>query len=297
MRPSIVIAAEVLALVLFATTVSAGTWQGATYEGVVARVVDGDTVQVQMGDRVETVRYIGISIPEIEHPTGGRARYGEVARTANRQLVEGRAVRLILDVQPRDRYGRLLAYVYVDGQLVNAELVRRGYAEAATQPPNVKYHRDFVELQRQARQTRAGLWADLEAVRAHKPRQSGVAGVKNVLVYLHPLDPSWMQRPAEQLVYFENVAEARAAGYIQSLDYHQFEAREREALAGGAAPFVSTLSHPGSGPAMSPPASERRERPRLEPGEADEPDPSAVVDWLLNRRNRVPKVTTRSNAT
>ena len=276
-----------LALLFLTTAASAQTWQGATYNAIVTRVVDGETVEVRLGDRVETVRYVGINTPEIHHPTRGRKPYRDAARAANQQLVEGRAVHLVLDMQPRDRHGRLLAYVYVDGQLVNAELVRRGYAEAATYPPNVKHHAELVELQRRARQARAGLWGDPEAVRAHQPRQSGVAGVRNVHVYLHPDDPGWMQRPPEDLVYFESAEQARAAGYTHSMDYPQLAARERQALAGGSEPFVSTLSQPGRSAMSAPAPAERRERPRPEASD-DESDPSAVVDWLLNRRDKGP---------
>jgi micrococcal nuclease len=265
----------------------AQTWQGATYEAIVTRVIDGDTIQVRLGDRLETVRYIGIKTPEILHPTRGREPYRVAARTANQQLVEGRTVRLVLDVQLRDRDSRLLAYVYVDGQLVNAELVQRGYAEAVTYPPNVNHHTELVELQRRAKQARAGFWGHPEAVQAHKPRQSGVVGVANVHVYLHPDDPGWMQRPPADLVYFESAEEARTAGYTHSMDYHRLAARERQALAGGSEPF-STLSQPDRAARSAPAPAEHRERPRPEASDAAESDPSAVVDWLLNRRDKGP---------
>jgi micrococcal nuclease len=287
MATRMTLAAVWLTALLFLTTaVGAQTRQDPTYNAIVTRVVDGDTVQVRLGDRVETVRYIGINTPEMRHPTRGRQPYRDAARAANQQLVEeGRSVRLVLDVQPRDRYGRLLAYVYADGQFVNAELVRRGYAEAVTSPPNVKHHAELVELQRRARQMRAGLWAHPEAVSAHTPRQSGVIGVKNVHVYLHPDDPGWMQRPPEDLVYFESAEEARAAGYTHSMDYHRLAARERQALAGGSEPF-STLSQPDQARRAAPAPAERRDRRQPEASDADEPDPSAVVDWLLNRRDK-----------
>ncbi len=257
-----------------------------------AQTCGGDSVEVRLGNRVETVRYIGIHAPEIRHPISGRKPYGDAARAANQQLVEGRTVRLVLDVQPRDRYGRLLAYVYVDGQFVNAELVRRGYAEAATYPPNVKHHAELVELQRRARQAGAGLWGDPEAVRAHKPRQSGVAGVRNLHVYLHPDDPGWTQRAPEDLVYFESAEEARAAGYTHSLDYHKLAARERQALAGGPEPFISALSLPDRSARSAPAPAERRESPRPAASDGDDSDASAVVDWLLNRRDKGPSVDT-----
>ncbi len=72
-------------------------------------------------------------------------------------MVEGQAVRLELDVQARDRYGRLLAYVYVGDVMVNAELVRLGYAQVMTVPPNVRYQAVFLKLQREAREAGRGL--------------------------------------------------------------------------------------------------------------------------------------------
>ena len=106
----------------------------------VVRVVDGDTIEVQLPDgRREKVRYIGINTPGIHHPTKGAQPGGAEAREMNRRLVEGKTVDLEFDVQQRDKYGRLLAYVRTkDGTLVNTELVFRGFAGAATYPPNVK---------------------------------------------------------------------------------------------------------------------------------------------------------------
>jgi endonuclease YncB( thermonuclease family) len=138
--------------------------------GYVTRAVDGDSISVAIGNQIEKVRYIGINTPGIQHPTKGRERYGDAAREANARLVEGRWVQLVLDTQARDSFGRLLAYVYVGNRLVNAELVWRGYAEAATYPPNVRYANYFVDLQRQAREARRGLWADPDAIAYYRPR-------------------------------------------------------------------------------------------------------------------------------
>jgi micrococcal nuclease len=131
--------------------------------GRVVRLVDGDTIWVDVGGRVEKVRYIGINTPEVHHPTRGEEPGGRRAVEANRALVAGRPVRLEPDVQLRDRYGRLLAYVWVrraDGGevMVNAELVRLGYARAATYPPNVRYADAFRRLEREAREAGRGLW-------------------------------------------------------------------------------------------------------------------------------------------
>ena len=127
-------------------------------EGAVVRVVDGDTIHVRLGDRLEKVRYIGVNTPEIRHPSRGEEPGGRAAHAVNRRLVAGKRVRLELDVQARDRYGRLLAYVWVGGTMINAELVRLGYAQVMTVPPNVRHQALFVKLQRDAREAGRGLW-------------------------------------------------------------------------------------------------------------------------------------------
>ena len=126
----------------------------------VVTVTDGDTIWVCCLNRQrEKVRYIGIDAPETQHPIKGVQEYGYEAKAANRKLVEGKAVRLEFDIARRDRYGRLLAYVYLeDGTFVNAWLVREGFAQVMTVPPNVKYHHLFLNLQREARDAKRGLW-------------------------------------------------------------------------------------------------------------------------------------------
>ena len=123
-------------------------------EGRVTRVVDGDTIVV--GD--ERVRLIGIDTPESVKPGTPVECFAREASAFLERLVEGRRVRLELDVEARDRYGRLLAYVHRGGLFVNAELVRRGYAAVATFPPNVRHVDTFVRLQREARENSRGLW-------------------------------------------------------------------------------------------------------------------------------------------
>jgi micrococcal nuclease len=126
--------------------------------GAVLQVVDGDTIDVQLDGHRVRVRYLGINTPETKHAEKGVEPFGPEADAANRRLVEGHTVRLELDVQPWDRDQRLLAYVYVGDLMVNAELVRQGYAQVATVPPNVKYADRFRELQREAREAQRGLW-------------------------------------------------------------------------------------------------------------------------------------------
>lgn len=138
-----------------------GDGDGGGGSGRVTRVVDGDTIHVELGGRDETVRYIGIDTPETKKPGSPVECFGHAASRANERLVEGERVRLVEDAEPRDRYGRLLAYVYRvrDGRFVNAELVRAGFAQTLTIPPNVRYASRFARLARRAREHRRGLWA------------------------------------------------------------------------------------------------------------------------------------------
>ena len=154
--PRLRLAVPLLLVLALATT----AWGAVprSLEGVVVRVVDGDTIHVRIAEGVEKVRYIGVNTPEVHHPRLHEQPGGREAWDVNRRLVAGRRVRLELDVQARDRYGRLLAYVWVGETMVNAELVSRGYAQVMTVPPNVRYQSLFVRLQRSAREGGRGLW-------------------------------------------------------------------------------------------------------------------------------------------
>ncbi len=126
------------------------------FRALCTRVIDGDTIELLDGERV---RYIGMDTPEMRPVEA----WAKAATEANRELVEEQMVRLVLDVEERDRYGRLLAYVYVDDTFVNAELVRRGLAQVSTYPPNVRHEDHFLKLQREAREAGRGLWSDTAA--------------------------------------------------------------------------------------------------------------------------------------
>ena len=132
-----------------------------TRSGRVVRVVDGDTIAVEVAGQRETVRYIGVDTPESVKPGTPLQCYAEAASHFNARLVAGERVRLVPDVELRDRYGRLLAYVQRvrDGLFVNAELVRRGFAEVLTIPPNVRHADRFLALARAARRAGRGLWS------------------------------------------------------------------------------------------------------------------------------------------
>ena len=130
----------------------AGEQAGEQQTARVARVIDGDTIVLDSG---EHVRYIGVDTPEM------RPRpepFAKVAAAANARLVEGKTVRLAFDVDRRDRYDRLLAYVYVGRTFVNLELVEQGIARAKAYPPNTAHQRDFEQAQARARTAERGMW-------------------------------------------------------------------------------------------------------------------------------------------
>ncbi len=126
---------------------------------LVVRVIDGDTIEVQIDAQTYRVRYIGMDTPETVHPNQPVMWLGPEATAANAQLVAGQTVYLEKDVSDTDRYGRLLRYVFLaDGTHVNAELVRLGYAQVSTYPPDVKYQELYQNLQTAAREAGQGLW-------------------------------------------------------------------------------------------------------------------------------------------
>ena len=132
----------------------------ASSDGRVVRVVDGDTIRVRIGGRVETVRYIGIDTPESVKPGAPVECFAHRAAAENERLVGGRRVRLERDAEARDRYGRLLAYVVrqSDGIDVNEALVRGGFAVTLTIPPNVRHAERLRAAAAAARREGRGLW-------------------------------------------------------------------------------------------------------------------------------------------
>ena len=116
----------------------------------VKSIKDGDTIILQ---NEEEVRYVGIDTPEKSHP------YFEEAKEFNRKMVEGKRISLEYDQETRDKYFRILAYVWMESLLVNAELIKQGLAWVYTHSPNLKHRDYFCSLQRQARKAQIGIWS------------------------------------------------------------------------------------------------------------------------------------------
>jgi micrococcal nuclease len=118
---------------------------------LVTRVIDGDTVELENGDRV---RYLAIDAPELD----GQKCYSLEAKIKNESLVLGKKVKLEYGKEKLDKYGRVLAYVWSDGSLVNLELVGGGFAKADTYLSQGVYDEQIVEAENQAKESLLGLW-------------------------------------------------------------------------------------------------------------------------------------------
>lgn len=164
-RSGVVCAALAAALLLAASGCGSGAvGPGDEIDGTVSRVVDGDTIVANLGSREERVRYIGIDTPESVKPNAKVDCFGPEASKENERLLpSGSPIRVVVGAEPRDRYGRLLAYVYRKDQagrelFVNADLVRRGFADTLVFPPNTRHAGEFAQLRTRAARAGLGLW-------------------------------------------------------------------------------------------------------------------------------------------
>lgn len=141
----------------------------------VLRIIDGDTLEIELQGKKESVRLIGIDCPESKANQKAKkdaersgqdlktiTAMGKQATVFTKRLVKsGDRVKIEFDVQQRDKYRRLLGYVYLpDGRMLNEEVVKAGYASPATFPPNVKYEGRFLKVYREARENKRGLWRE-----------------------------------------------------------------------------------------------------------------------------------------
>lgn len=126
-------------------------------EYVVSKIIDGDTIQLETG---EIVRYLGVDTPELFKKEGRAEFYAREAARYNKRLVFLKKVRLEFDVEKKDNYGRLLAYVFVKNLFVNGELVKHGYAKVMIKPSNIKYKDMLLSYQQKAMDEEKGLWQE-----------------------------------------------------------------------------------------------------------------------------------------
>src|ERR1700749_3872683 len=150
-RGSLVVLLIAAAILLRPWERPSGLHASAILHGHVIRAVDGDTLEVQLDDgRTETVRRIGVDAPETVKPDTPVQCFGPQASAFEHRVADGKRVRLVVGVEPRDIYGRLLAYVWVDGHFLEDELLRRGLARTLTFHPNDRFAHRFEDLERKA---------------------------------------------------------------------------------------------------------------------------------------------------
>jgi len=163
-------------------------------------VTDGDTMVLNNG---RTVRYIGIDTPEKDE------LFFREATEANREMLRGKKISLEYDIEKQDRYGRALAYVWVDSVLVNAELIKKGLASVYFFSPNLKYRDRFLSVQKQARERKMGIWSIQVS-----PEEYYVASKKSKRFVFHRPGCQWAQRiKKDNLIRFETRNEALDSGY------------------------------------------------------------------------------------
>ncbi len=197
------------------------------YTAKVIRVVDGDTLLVDLNGKEERVRLIGVDTPESVHPDVAKnLPEGKVASEFTKLKLEGKEVILEFDVQERDQYGRLLAYVWIDGVMFNKVLLEEGYARVATYPPNVKYVDDFIKAQEEARKNNKGFWNNGtfngEIVENNTTDGTTTAPVKTEGKYVGSIDSNKYHNPTcrwaekilkENEIWFDTIEEAEKMGY------------------------------------------------------------------------------------
>lgn len=198
----------------------------------VIRVVDGDTIKVNISGEVESLRLIGVDTLESVHPKKEKnVPEGKIASEYVKNLIEGEDVYIEFDVEERDRYGRYLAYIYLEnGEMLNDKLVREGYAQLSTYPPNVRYVDVFKESARVARESGVGFYKsdglfDEGSVKTEnstinsleensKANVTGkIKGNTNSKIYHVPGGEYYDSVSESNTIWFDTEAEAQQAGY------------------------------------------------------------------------------------
>lgn len=137
----------------------------------VVRVIDGDTVEIEGGERV---RYLGVGSPESVDSQKPVQCFGQEAKQKNKELVEGKVVRLERGIKERDRFCRILAYVWVENNMVNIELIKQGYARKYLLPRDSPYKQKFIDAELEAESEKKGIWRfcpkEEEKVRQNKKK-------------------------------------------------------------------------------------------------------------------------------
>ncbi len=195
---------RLVCLILFILLVATGSASAETWFKV-KWVNDGDTIVLTNGKRV---RYIGINAPEIDHDRQKAQPYGYRARNYNRLMVSDRRIRLEFDLERHDRYGRLLAYVFLpDDIFLNEHLLQKGYAFYLFRKPNLKYNQRLLKAQQAAMKAKRGLW------RNWKEATARYIGNRNSMRFHLETCPQARQIKARNRTYFKTKWDAFRSGY------------------------------------------------------------------------------------
>lgn len=190
----------------------------------VVRVIDGDTIIVDYNGNEERIRLIGVDSPESVHPEAAKnVPQGELASKFTKQQLENKEVVLEFDIQERDQYGRLLAYVWLGNAMFNKTLLQEGHAVVSTFPPNVKYVDEFIKDQALARDSKKGVWGMETPIIIDKTKKLvGPIGNPDTAMYKGSINSDKYhylnythQGPISDtnLIYFESLQHAIDNGY------------------------------------------------------------------------------------
>lgn len=161
MKCSVRVGIFLLLFTLLLSSCSRGSDQeGNLLEAKVHKVIDGDTISVEVGEKRESIRMLLIDTPETHHPNKPVQPYGKKATEFAKNTLDNKAVKLEIGTTKRDKYGRILAYVYIDDQMYNELVVKEGLARVAyVYPPNDKYVERLKEAEHQAQKKKIGIWS------------------------------------------------------------------------------------------------------------------------------------------
>ncbi len=219
-------------IVLLSTVTGCGCDSSDYIKATVTRVVDGDTIRVDINGKEEAVRLIGVDTPETVKPNHPVEPYGKEASEFTKKKLTGKTVYLETDLEERDRYQRLLAYVWLEKpnginnqeireKMFNAILLREGYGQLLTVPPNVKYSDYFTEYQKEARENNRGLWGlqETDENNNNEPAAEPITanryiGNKNTRKFHLPTCTSLDKMSEANKVYFNERQEALDANFV-----------------------------------------------------------------------------------
>lgn len=175
-------------------------------EALVAEVVDGDTVILGNGQKV---RLLGIDAPELEREGQPADFLAHKAKLVLTSLAQGQPVRLEYDQLRYDRYGRILAFLFLtDGTNLSRELVRQGLAHVYTVPPNMRFRGELLAAQREAMKARRGIW-----LKALNQDENFYIGNERSLIFHRPACPQGSQTARGNRQHFKSITEAYRQGY------------------------------------------------------------------------------------